>query len=571
LSLPKHFENKFEILHKISEGGMGAVYKVRHQLLDQIQVIKVIRPQHEDDEDLRLRFQREAKTAMRMRHRNIAAMHDFSIGESGTAYIVMEHIDGATLLDLLKERRTLPLDLVMEIARQSLDALDYLHRQGYVHRDISPDNLMLTRDSDGATLVKLIDLGVAKQVGGGRDLTTTGMFVGKARYSSPEQLSGKEPDQRSDVYSFGVMLYQLLTGSVPVEGTDFSSLVAGHLFRPPIPFAESDPEGRVPEGLRQVVLRTLEKDPEKRIASAAELSRLLAPYQTEIEATARTPPAALPIRGPAAAQSGDVRDQILRPAEAATTATGGAHGRPRRTRDTRHRSGLRPLLVTAGVAAGLAIVAAGWWRRQGAPVVVPVPEWEAQYHRAVAAIEAGDVSGVPGVLRRARDAHPTPDVSPQWATPGRAGPYLPYYFLGEAYNQQNNCVEALEAWQESERRGAVQSTRFYPRLQAAKAACETLFDDGVERLEHTLERGAGFRDLLQQAADNPAFQRIWDDNPELSRQATAAIAGFLDLRTRFDAARDQGGPGAVLVLESEIVDSEEDLRALVDQVLELAS
>ncbi len=551
MSLPRHFENKFEIFHKISEGGMGAVYKVRHQLLDQIQVIKVIRPQHEDNEDLRRRFQREAKTAMRMRHRNIAAMHDFSIGEGGTAYIVMEYIDGRTLRDLLKESDGLPLDLVMEIARQSLEALDYLHRQGYVHRDISPDNLMLTRDTDGTALVKLIDLGVAKQVGGGRDLTATGMFVGKARYSSPEQLGGKETDQRSDVYSFGVMLYQLLTGSVPVDGTDISSLVAGHLFRPPIPFAESDPEGRVPKGLRRVVLQTLEKDPQKRIASAAELSRLLVPFQAQIEATIQTPLESLPIPGGAPKAS-----------EAAVAATSVS-----RPRDARHRSWHRPLLAAAGTVGVLAILATGWWRLSRAPAAVP--QWETQYHDALDAIEAGELSGVPGLLRRARDAQPSAAANPRWSAPGRRGPYLPYYFLGEAYFLQNNCVEALDAWRESERQGVVQSTPFYVELQASRAHCEALFNEAVERLERVLERGAELEVLLRNAIDNPAFQSIWDTDPELSQRIAAAVEAFDDLRTRFAAARDGGGLGAVLVLESEILAAEEDLGELVDQVVTL--
>ncbi len=278
MSLPQSFEGKFETLHKISEGGMGAVYKVRHILLDEVRVIKVVRPQHADDENLKARFHREARTATRLRHPNIAVMHDFSIDEAGTAYIVMEFIDGQTLRQVLAGGGPPPLAKTLEIARQSLDALAYLHGEGYVHRDISPDNLMLTRGSGGKPLVKLIDLGVAKRVGGGHELTSTGMFLGKVRYSSPEQFSGLDLDARSDVYSFGVMLYELLTGRIPIQGEDFSSFIGGHLYRSPISFDVSDPEGRIPPGLRRVVMKTLEKTPENRVGSAAELARMLAPY-----------------------------------------------------------------------------------------------------------------------------------------------------------------------------------------------------------------------------------------------------------------------------------------------------
>ncbi len=278
MSLPESFEGKFEILHKISEGGMGAVYKVRHVLLDEVRVIKVVRPQHADDENLKARFHREARTATRLRHANIAVMHDFSIGEGGTAYIVMEYIDGRTLHQILRADGPPPLSDTLEIARQALDALSYLHGQGFVHRDISPDNLMLTEGPGREPLVKLIDLGVAKRVGGAHKLTSTGMFLGKVRYSSPEQFSGAELDARSDVYSFGVLLYELLTGRIPIQGEDFSSFIGGHLYRSPVSFDLSDPKGRVPAGLRRVVMKTLEKKPENRVASAAELASLLAPF-----------------------------------------------------------------------------------------------------------------------------------------------------------------------------------------------------------------------------------------------------------------------------------------------------
>jgi len=291
--LPKDIEGKFEVLHKISQGGMGAVYKVRHLLLDQISVIKVIRPQHADDESSRQRFLQEARTASRLRHPNVASILDFFTDANGTAYLVMEYIEGVTLKQLLEKGGPPDLALNLEIAHLCLEALAYLHQEGYVHRDVAPDNLMLTKDFKGGPLIKLIDLGIAKNLDGGEGLTTTGMFVGKARYASPEQINGqRDLDSRTDLYSFGVMFYELLTGNTPIEGDNISSLVAGHLFRPPVKFEITDPEDRVPQQLRTIVMWALEKDRNHRPGSARELALALAPIQREASETPRANPAA---------------------------------------------------------------------------------------------------------------------------------------------------------------------------------------------------------------------------------------------------------------------------------------
>jgi TonB family protein len=266
--LNEQIDGKYEILGKLREGGMGAIYKVRHRLLDEVRVVKVIRSQADTVGEAADRFLREAKAANKLRHPNIAVLHDFAVADDGQAFIVMEYIDGWNLLEVLSGFGPPPIALTVEIARQSLKALGYLHRHKIAHRDVSPDNLMLTRDVDGHPLVKLIDLGIAKALEGQGGLTTTGVFLGKPRYGSPERFSGAGWDERSDLYSFGVVLYELLTGRPPFAGNDPASLMAGHLFRPPIDFAETDPAGQVPPELRALVLHALAKKPDERIASA---------------------------------------------------------------------------------------------------------------------------------------------------------------------------------------------------------------------------------------------------------------------------------------------------------------
>jgi serine/threonine-protein kinase len=289
----QRIEGKYEILGKIREGGMGAIYKVRHRLLDEIRVIKLMRPFLAEDQELnaelKARFVREARVAIKLRHPNIAQLYDFTTDDDGTSLIVMEFIRGKTLEELLKTAGRPSLGLALEIAQQSLRAIGYLHAKGFVHRDISPDNLMLTEDA-GEPRIKLIDLGIAKILGAAdSQLTRTGTFLGKVRYASPEQFAADgaaTAGASGDLYSFGVVLYELLTGVYPIAGSDPSSIIAGHLYRKPIDFEETDRQGRVPLGLRSAVLRALAKQPEGRYASAEELAHALARFRAPADAPA---------------------------------------------------------------------------------------------------------------------------------------------------------------------------------------------------------------------------------------------------------------------------------------------
>lgn len=274
---------RYKVLEKLAEGGMGVVYKVYDQTLEVVRVMKLVRRQLFDEPggEGRKRFLEEAKMAAKMgTHPNFVTLHTFEIDQAGIGYLVMELVDGVDLHKGLSAWRTsrragLPAEFCVEVGVQTLTALGFLHGQRLVHRDISPDNLMITLDSQDRPLLKLIDLGIAKSVDAGHGLTMQGV-VGprKSQYVAPERLSGQPADGRSDLYSLAVTLYKLLTGHLPFSGGQ-REVEFQHLLAPPRSFVETDPEGRVPEALRSVILQGLEKGPDDRYQEAAEFSREL--------------------------------------------------------------------------------------------------------------------------------------------------------------------------------------------------------------------------------------------------------------------------------------------------------
>ncbi len=272
---------KYEILEKLGEGGMGAVYKARHRFLDEVRVIKTIRPQLEEDPELRARFQREAQVASRLDHPRIARLYDYSVDESGGAFIVMEFVAGTNLGEYLKQRGgSLAPTEAVEIGRQALEALGYLHTSQFVHRDVSIDNLMVSRDAAGNPSVTLIDLGLVRSFETMDYRTKTGMVMGKMHYLSPEQLDSRRRqnspvDARSDLYALGILLFLLLTGEHPIEGDDPPSIITGHLLHPPKSFTAVAPRGDIPPALQAVVLKALEKEPASRWQDATGMSMAL--------------------------------------------------------------------------------------------------------------------------------------------------------------------------------------------------------------------------------------------------------------------------------------------------------
>ena len=259
---------------------MGEVYRARHLHLDEIRIIKVTKPEAAGDAGAARRFQEEARLATLVRHPNVAALYDFSRQPDGSYYMVWEFIDGVTLQEWLRRNGPMEPALALDVARQVLDGLSEIHAQGIVHRDLSPDNIMLK--ADGSRLrAKIIDLGIAKRVASeSLAMTGTGLFLGKLKYCSPEQAgalpAGQALDARTDVYSFGVVLYEMLSGKAPFESATPEGYLGKHLHAPAPPLDVSTLPPGIGASLAAIVRRTLEKSRDRRYASARELSDALA-------------------------------------------------------------------------------------------------------------------------------------------------------------------------------------------------------------------------------------------------------------------------------------------------------
>jgi serine/threonine protein kinase len=275
-------DGKYEILKRIGAGGMGEVFKARHLHLDAFRCIKVMKQSLLADDVYRMRFLREARLATQIHHPNIAVVHDFFVGEGGN-YMVTEFIDGTTLRQWSAAHGPFPIPLAADVASQVLAGLEHIHRRGLLHRDISPDNVMLSYDADNRLEAKIIDLGIAKDVNtASADKTMAGVLIGNPKYMSPEQLGligeGEDIDGRTDLYSLGVVLYEMILGVSPFASETPQGYIMKHLTQPPAHFADMRPGVEVPHGIEDVVFRSLEKERGRRYRDARELAAALEPF-----------------------------------------------------------------------------------------------------------------------------------------------------------------------------------------------------------------------------------------------------------------------------------------------------
>jgi serine/threonine-protein kinase len=330
--------DRYHIVKKLGEGGMGQVYLGEHVKMGRRSAIKVMNPSMVHDPDAVARFNREAANASRITHPHVCAIYDFGETPDGLIYLAMEFIEGEPLTDVLDREQALSVARATRIFQQAADGLQAAHDLGIVHRDLKPDNIMISRGRDGADVVKVVDFGIAKAVGGddaGQKVTKTGLVVGTPEYMSPEQLAGDAVDGRSDLYSLALVYFRMLTGRLPFEGETVQDLMVKRLTDAPAALAAARPDLSFPAGLQPVFDTALTRSPADRYQSVAK-------FAEDVRAVAGGSSAAT--RAVPATRAGDAATQLL---HAATT-------RPRR----------RPLvpaaivavLLLGGAGAGLALL-----------------------------------------------------------------------------------------------------------------------------------------------------------------------------------------------------------------------
>jgi len=261
--------NRYRVDGLLGNGGMAIVYVGTDTLLRRRVAIKVLRDQYASDDDFVKRFSYEAQAAAKLSHPNIVNIYDFG-QENNAYYIVMELVDGVTLADLLRDEHVLPEPVAIDYAIQVASGLAYAHRQGLLHRDVKPANILVTTDD----VVKLSDFGIARAVSEHTmGVTQPGMVMGSVAYLSPEQAQNHELDERSDLYALGVVIYQMLTGTLPFTGDTPVAVALKHVAEPAPPI---DPRATgVSPALTAIVARLLRKRPDERFSSATELASAL--------------------------------------------------------------------------------------------------------------------------------------------------------------------------------------------------------------------------------------------------------------------------------------------------------
>ena len=275
--------SKYQILEHLGGGGMADVYRAKHLAFNEICAIKVVKARYADDAAFNNRFKGEAVLTRKLRHPNAIAVEDYDTTEDGRPYIVMEFVKGRNLRSVIDEDGALPVKRALSIALQVARALAAAHKLGITHRDIKPDNILITQDERGNEAAKVLDFGIAKVKEGAFTMaaytaTRKGMVVGTPQYMSPEQARGKvgdEIDSRADIYSLGVMIYEMVTGRLPFESDTPMGYCLEHLHTVPVPPHEFSAALNIPVGLSQLVMKTLEKDREKRFSTIDEMIEAL--------------------------------------------------------------------------------------------------------------------------------------------------------------------------------------------------------------------------------------------------------------------------------------------------------
>jgi len=505
----------WRVVKLLGEGGMGSVYMGEHPAIGSKVAIKMLHPRFDADERIVERFFNEAKAVNVIGHDNIVNILDFNVADRGRHYFVMEFLHGRPLQALVQPGVPLPLGRAGPILLQCCRALQAAHERGIVHRDFKPDNVFLV-DRDGRTdFVKLVDFGIAKLTDPtSAHLTQTGTVIGTPAYMSPEQASGEPSiDARSDVYSLGVTMFQMFTGKVPFAdaGPSFGKILTAHLYQaPPLP-RTLNPE--IPAGVEEIILRTLEKNPDDRYQSMSELHEALRGCMEELGISAelplgegqpssarstpgarRTNPAATPARGVTQPRTRTLPAAPVRGGTEARTGT-------RLVPAPRPRRKIAALLAVIAAAVAIAIGAFAFVWFRGASI--PAPKQPRPIPPEPGPMQAG------GGERESPPSRPPPPPPPSTPpsneeradTPQRTpGPGTPVPPAPPPRRQRTPAPAQERATGKTEQQAAAMSERPAIFFQCAGAqevcsALRTAIDDELEKARLTSVRNAARADI----------------------------------------------------------------------------
>lgn len=271
-------EGRYKIQSVIGQGSAGTVYKAVQELIGREVAIKVLHDYLVSDEEFIKRFRQEAKASSRLSHPNIITIYDFGVIPQGNRpYIAMDLLVGTPLSDLLAQEERLPYKEAIPIFTQVASALGEAHREGVVHRDVKPENIVLVERSGQKLFPMMVDFGIARIVeeSDAAKITRTGTVCGSPTYMSPEQCTSSKVDNRSDIYSLAVVIYETLTGEVPFHSEELVRVMAMHLSDPPTPLNQVKPGLRFPDALEEVVYKALAKSPDQRYQTMDEFAEAL--------------------------------------------------------------------------------------------------------------------------------------------------------------------------------------------------------------------------------------------------------------------------------------------------------
>ena len=469
------FDTRYRILSRLGTGGMAAVYLAEDQELGRRVAIKILDDRHATDAGFLERFRREAQNAASLSHPNIVAIYDRGEAE-GSSYIAMEYLEGPTLKDLIVREGPLPIPIAIDYARQILAAVGFAHRNGIVHRDIKPHNVLVGEDGR----CKVTDFGIARS--GASEMTEVGSIVGTAQYLSPEQARGGPISPASDLYSVGVVLYEMLTGTVPFAGEQPLEIAMKHLSG--VPAAPSTHRRGIPRELDSIVLRALAKTPAARYRSAEAFDAELTSFSRGAAPSVETEAAATALLAGGTTDIGS-STAIVPPDQAArVTKPGGAYyGYQPPGRGKRRRPRIWPwLLALVAVGAIGAGAYFGYMKIQNrldanAPAIVPFVEGLRQ-EQAVTKIQ--DAQLTPDISRVADQKVPADYVISQDPPAGEKTTKGNSVRIRVSTGLPKATVPDVRNLKESEAITALQQARLLPQvfeIESSKAAGRVMAQD----------------------------------------------------------------------------------------------